>query len=351
MESIEKLKELKERYQLALVGTDAGIWDWNITNNVIFFSDRWKSMLGYESDEIGNTYMEWESRVHPDDLPACLVAIDNYLEGKYKEFYMEHRLLCKDGTYVWIYSKGAALRDENGKPYRFIGSHIDITRQKKIEYELKQQHKTLQTLLEIQEKERKLISCEIHDGLAQQLAGLVMMLEKVRVKPECQDACDLIANASNLAHESLVEARRLIGGLRPPILDEGGAIPAILEILGESPLEVEASIHCPGRFEPLLENCLFRIVQEGLQNAAKHSESKKIKIELKLDNEIIFLKIKDWGKGFDVNSVADGHFGLIGIRERVESFNGHCNIISSAEKGTTIMITLPIGFENGIPKN
>ena len=352
MDLKQSLEELTERYHLAVSGTDAGIWDWDLRNNEVFFSDRWKTMIGFEPNEIGDTYMEWESRVHPDDLPACLAAIDNYLDGKTKEYHIEHRLLCKNGHYIWISSRGAAQRDENGKPYRFVGSHLDITKEKKAERDLKEQHHRLQRLLEVQDKERKLVSYEIHDGLAQDLAGLLMQLENIVGKCKGCEAYTLVHSARDLAKKAFTEARQLIGDLRPPVLDDGGAIPAILQVVENLPLDVELKHNFNGaRFEPILENSIFRIVQEAIQNTAQHSGSKHAAVELNLEGEIIIIKIMDWGKGFDVEAEADGHFGLIGIRERVESFSGQCSIMSS-ENGTGITITLPaLGVKNGISKD
>jgi PAS domain S-box-containing protein len=126
-QSIEALRRSEERFDLAVRGTDAGIWDWDLRTDTLYFSARWKSMLGYAEDEVRNEFSEWESRVHPDDRDRANKAVQDYLEGRSAEYELEHRLRHKDGSYRWILSRGAAVRDRDGRPCRMVGSHIDIT--------------------------------------------------------------------------------------------------------------------------------------------------------------------------------------------------------------------------------
>ena len=127
------LQESEERFQLAIRGTDAGIWDWNLVTNQVYYSARWKQMLGYEEDEIQNDYTEWQRLLHPDDLEHAMATIQDYMEGRTKDYELEHRLRHKDGSYRWILARGAAVRDVYGKPYRMVGSHLDITEHKETE--------------------------------------------------------------------------------------------------------------------------------------------------------------------------------------------------------------------------
>jgi PAS domain S-box-containing protein len=121
------LRESQERFDLAVRGTDAGIWDWDLRSNTVYFSPRWKSMLGYAENEIRDSFDEWENRVHPDDREKATTTVRKYLEGRLPEYEVEHRLRHKDGSYRWILARGAVVRDGEGKPYRMVGSHIDIT--------------------------------------------------------------------------------------------------------------------------------------------------------------------------------------------------------------------------------
>lgn len=136
----DELRQSEERFALAVDGTDAGIWDWDVTINSVYFSSRWKSMLGYRDDEIGSSFQEWERRLHPADRERALQTINAYLEGRTTSYELEHRLRHKNGSYRWIIARGAALRDADGKPRRMVGSHIDVTERKAAEETIRQSH-------------------------------------------------------------------------------------------------------------------------------------------------------------------------------------------------------------------
>jgi PAS domain S-box-containing protein len=104
------LRESEERYSLAAQGANDGLWDWDITANKVYFSPRWKEMLGYAADDVGDTPKEWLSRLHPEDLERVQEEIDAHLEGKTANFESEHRLRHKDGSYRWVLSRAVAVR-------------------------------------------------------------------------------------------------------------------------------------------------------------------------------------------------------------------------------------------------
>jgi len=134
----QELQHSEERWLLALRGNNDGIWDWDVKTNGVFFSDRWKTMLGFEPEEIENSLEEWSSRVHPADLPRVIVAIQEHFDQKTPFYISEHRMRCKDGSYRWILDRGQALWDDAGQVVRMAGSHTDITEQKAMELMLHQ---------------------------------------------------------------------------------------------------------------------------------------------------------------------------------------------------------------------
>lgn len=136
-EAEEALRASQERWQLAVTGSSDGIWDWNIRTGEIFFSDRWKSMRGFENHEIANALDEWRSRIHPEDLDRVLQRIDAYLAKRRPEFCEEYRVQRKDGSYMWILDRGAALWADDGTPVRMAGSAADITERRLAEDRLR----------------------------------------------------------------------------------------------------------------------------------------------------------------------------------------------------------------------
>ncbi|HHP7231520.1 MAG TPA: PAS domain S-box protein [Xenococcaceae cyanobacterium] len=135
----QALTESEARWQLALKGANDGIWDWNVKTNQVFFSRRWKEMLGFSEAEIGNNLEEWSKRVHPDDIGWVTQVIQDHFAQKTPFYTSEHRVLCKDGSYKWILDRGQALWDEAGNVIRMTGSHTDISDRKQAEMQLKQE--------------------------------------------------------------------------------------------------------------------------------------------------------------------------------------------------------------------
>ena len=132
-----EIKESQERLDLALSGANEGIWDWHIDQDRIYFDSRYYSMAGYQPNEFPCAFEEWEKRVHEDDVEAAKSTIARYLAGDLETFDTAFRFLRKDGDYMWIQGKGKIVaRDEQGNPVRFIGTHADITTQKRDQEEL-----------------------------------------------------------------------------------------------------------------------------------------------------------------------------------------------------------------------
>jgi len=158
----QMLKEREERLALVMRGTNDGIWDWDIRTDEVYYSPRWKTMLGYEDEEIEHDFDSWEKLVHPDDLDRSLKAIQEHLEGKTSTFILEHRLRHKDGSYRWILARGATVRDAAGVPFRMAGSHTDITdqvaSQQELEARVKERTREIERRRRVAEEMRELLA-------------------------------------------------------------------------------------------------------------------------------------------------------------------------------------------------
>jgi len=120
----------KERMELALLGTNEGIWDWNILENTVYFSPRWKEMLGYRDEELPNEVPTWTERIHPDDADKAWEDVYKNVNGETEYYENIHRIKHKNGSWVWVLDRGKTQYDENGKAVRMIGTHVDITKEK-----------------------------------------------------------------------------------------------------------------------------------------------------------------------------------------------------------------------------
>ncbi|HEX4087038.1 MAG TPA: ATP-binding protein [Chthoniobacteraceae bacterium] len=146
-ERTAELAALNTRLDLALRGTNDGIWDWDLVTNHVYYSPRWKEMLGCGEAEIGDTFREWETRIHPLDHSRALVAMHEYLAGKRPAFELEYRLRHREGTYRWILSRGVAVRDGSGAPVRMAGSNVDFTERRQAEQALRESESKLRAFI------------------------------------------------------------------------------------------------------------------------------------------------------------------------------------------------------------
>ena len=144
----EEMRLSHERFVLAVEGSSDGLWDWHIQTNQVYFSPRYKAMLGYEDADITNDFSGWERLIHPEDLPIAKKRVGDYHDGRIPVYELEHRLLQKNGTYRWILARGTLLRDAQGRPLRMSGSHADIDERKNIEAALRESEQRFRQVTE-----------------------------------------------------------------------------------------------------------------------------------------------------------------------------------------------------------
>ena len=131
-----EIQKEKDRFDLAIQGSNDGLWDWNPQTDEVYFSPRWKEMLGYGVDEIESNLQEWNYLIHPEDIDSVHRDIQIHISGKTQVYKNEHRMKHKDGRWIWVLDRGKALIDKDGKALRFVGFHTDITYKKDYEQEL-----------------------------------------------------------------------------------------------------------------------------------------------------------------------------------------------------------------------
>jgi PAS domain S-box-containing protein len=144
----EALLRSQELYALVIRGSNDGIWDWDLPADSVYFSPRWKEIIGYADDEIPNDAEEWRKRIHPEDIEAVMAAHEDYWKGRTDVFRVVYRLRGRDGAYRWILGRAACIWDEDGNPRRMAGSHTDITERKRTEAELGALRRLLRNIID-----------------------------------------------------------------------------------------------------------------------------------------------------------------------------------------------------------
>ena len=301
-------------------------------------------MLGYSEEEMRTIL---PASVHP---PEVLPIVQEHLEALKQHGVAriaDFPFLRKDGKLVYADVVVSQIAYD-GQPCGISFLH-DVTERKQAEEALQKEHRTLKHLLQSSDHERQTIAYEIHDGLAQYLAAAIMQFDVYRSHREKKpnEATKAYDAAMTLLRQGHSEARRLIAGIRHPVLDEAGVVEAIAHLINEQNREIGPEIEFNShvkfsRLVPLLENAVYRIVQAGMTNACKYSQSSRVRITLLQQKDRLRIEIRDWGIGFDTTSVKEGSYGLTGIRERARLLGGKYRLKSAAGKGTRIVVELPL---------
>jgi two-component system sensor histidine kinase UhpB len=362
----EALRKSKERFDLAVRGSNDGIWDWNIPTGEVYFSPRVRELLRYGPDEFPNLIESLDTHLHPDDHSRTWVAIRAHVE-KRVPYDTEHRIRTKDGQYRWFRCRGQAVWDACGQAVRMAGSFTDIHDRKMDEEALRQaqadallaRQEFTQRLISAQEQERKRLAGELHDSLGQNLSLVKNRIQLALLAGGSKEtAANHLEAAAKLMTDCLTEVRNLAHRLRPLPIEQSGltdTLEALVQEVAES-----SAIHFERRFENVDDlfpgeqaTVIYRIVQEALNNLVKHSGATSALVFVERDLHCVRLRIEDNGRGFDKGTVIGQHrirtgIGLTSIDERVRMLAGSLDIRTGPAQGTVLQIEIPLHETAGV---
>jgi len=262
---------------------------------------------------------------------------------------LEVRFVRRFGQPAWQLMRLGPIQ-RHGKITGLVLLASDITQHKVAIQRLQAEEDLLRELLELQDRERRMVAYDIHDGFIQDVVGARMMLQGLRSSLSRLDSAAIrrFDSAVALLAHAVNDGRRLIGELRPMIIDEMGIVDAMEFLIGEEEARGGLTISFDHRIQRerlpgLLQATLFRITRESINNARRHGAATQIQIRLtQIGEQYLILEIQDNGGGFDLDSVPHDRYGLAGIRERAQLFGGGATIESSPQQGTRITVKLAL---------
>ncbi len=337
-----------------------GIFD--AQGNTKAVNREWKRVIGWGAEY---SMAELAERIYPDSAEARH-ALDYALEAA-PGWRLFHSRVRGGGIRELMW---ANIKLSSGD---VIGMALDVTEQRAAEaalvtakeqleervrqrteeltrknHELRQRQRFLERTLAVQERDRKLVAYEIHDTILQEVIGALMYVDTLHDsdEPDLDVRRVNLLQVRQLLRRCIEEARQMISGLRPPIIDEqgvSGAVDYLVSEMNSRGMNVRFHHEMSGeRLEADLEAAVFRIVQEALTNVERHSHSKRAEVSITRRGDRIVVSVRDFGVGFDPNAIHERHFGLEGISERAKLLGGEAKIDSRPGEGTEVRVDLPL---------
>ena len=337
-----QLRESEGRFRLVANTAPVMIWTAGTDRNCSYVNKTWLDFTGRPLEaELGDG---WVEGVHPDDSNRCLQTYTEAFNRR-ESFEMHYRVRRRDGEYRWVLGYGVPRFNSDGTFAGYIGSCVDITERKHAEESLA----TIgRRLIEAHEAERTWIGRELHDDINQRLALLAIELDRWSQHALTNELTELVRHARARITEIAEDVQGLSHRLHSSKLDYLGLATAAKSLCRELSEKTKVEIvfeHAgiPHTLSKEVSLCLFRVLQEGLQNAVKHSGVRSFTVDLQGTEESIELTVADFGNGFAEQEACTGHgLGLISMRERLQLVHGELSVKSQPGAGTTIRARVPL---------
>ena len=341
-----ELLESEGRFRLVANTAPVLIWMSGTDRLRTYFNKPWLDFTGRSTEqELGNG---WTEGVHPDDVQRYLDSYTYSFERRQK-FKMEYRLLRHDGEHRWIQDIGVPRLNPDGTFAGYIGSCNDVTDSRAAQEALAG---ISRKLIEVQERERTRIARDLHDDIAQRIALLAIDIDEFQqTLPECSSEVFARLDAlRNQTSQLATDVQAISHGLHSSKLEYLGIVAAMRafcrEFAEKHQVEIDFQSHdLSDAVTSETSICLFRVLQEALQNAAKHSGVRHFEVELSQTSREIQLTVADLGTGFDPKAALNGcGLGLTSMQERLRLINGCLSIKSKPGRGTRVYARVPVSL-------
>ena len=343
-ESEQSLRDSEERLRLAQQAARMGAFEWNFQTGLNTWAPELEAMYGLAPGEFGQTQAAFEDLIHPDDRAQVQDLVEQSIRTG-QPMRGEWRVAWPDGSIHWIVGRWQVFMNESGEPSRMIGVNLDVTERKLAEQALADMTRKL---IQAQEQERARIGRELHDDINQRLAMLGIELEQLENDPSelttsvqklRRDMIELSNDVQALSHDlhsSKLEYLGVVGGMKS----------WCKEFADRHRIEINLKHDVRNSLPWEIGLTLFRVLQESVHNAKKHSACGVIEVQLREDANELQLVVADSGRGFNVAAALQGEgLGLTSMRERVRLVNGTLSIDSIPKRGTTIHVRVPFTAE------
>lgn len=341
------LEQYREHMTLLLNVLPVIVYRARVRSGSLWISENAREITGFDPDEFIDNPELWFGRIHADDQAQVRRAYGGESVGGI--FTVEYRWRHADGHYLWFLDHGRRVELPGGVNEAF-GVALDTTARREMQ---EQRRWLLDELISAQEVERRRISRELHDALGQTMTSLSMRIAALEELNQAGgDVSARLADLHEVAERAAKELSELAHSLRPPAIDELGFVAALHGLVSDfaSAHRLAVDVHVRGldpngRMAPAVETCLYRMVQEALNNVVKHSGAERVSVILDRRDNRVQLIVEDDGRGFDAAEVGrrkrNGGLGLAGMRERAAILGGDVAIESRPGGGTTVRVTVP----------
>jgi PAS domain S-box-containing protein len=334
------------RLRLAMKSGKIVGWEWSVkTGQDVWFGDL-QTQFGIPSDTYVGRPEDFHRRVHPEDRERVMKAVKDAMQNR-TPYAAQFRIVRLDGTVRWVSAEGEFYYEANGRVERMLGISVDITVRKLAEEALANMSRRVS---EAEELERRRIAQDLHENIGQRLALLAIEIEQLKTEPLNQTV-EMLGRLDAISKQTLgilTDVKASAHELHSPRLKYLGIAAVMRSFCEEFGLrkgvEIDFRSHdVPSSVPPNISLCLFRVLQEALYNAVKHSGARHFEVRLWRLSDDIHLTFSDSGAGFDPEAARNsGGLGLLGIEERLKLLKGTVSIESQPQRGTTIHGRVPL---------